>query len=64
MKYVCEMRQNDSGQWRHQAAIIYVSAGTGCTEDDRLVGWAGGHEEAEKICVAHNQEIEKLKTKQ
>lgn len=49
------------GYWRHQAAIIYVSAGTGQTEDDERLAWAGGHEEAKKICEAHNKVVEKLK---
>lgn len=45
--------------WRHQAAIIYESAGTGHTEDDKLIGWAGGHGEAEKICEEHNKTLTK-----
>jgi hypothetical protein len=49
------------GHWRHQAAIIYESAGTGHTEDDRLIGWAGGHDYAGIICEEHNKVIEKLK---
>lgn len=50
------------GQWRHQAQIIY-RRGTGEYEDDEIIGWAGGHNEAEKICKAHNEEVETIKLK-
>ena len=50
------------GAWRHQAAIIYKRAG-GAYADDETIGWAGGHDEASKICKAHNEEIEELLNK-
>ena len=49
-----------TGAWRHQAAIIYKRAPGHDYADDRLIGWAGGHDEAAKICKEHNDEIELL----
>ena len=47
-----------TGAWRHQAAIIYKRAPGAAYEDDKRIGWAGGHDEAEKICKEHNKEVE------
>lgn len=48
------------GQWRNAGRVIYERVPDGGYPDDKEIGWAGGPEEAEKICQAHNVVLEKL----